>query len=98
MVSNYFQGFEAPVNMSKRVIAAIIEFVPISEDLKNIKVNSIQRTMIAALKRHSNHALPKTDLCSPDSDDTVSSDGSTSPIAAHDGGPLLLPTPERSIP
>jgi hypothetical protein len=98
MVSNYFQEFEALVNMSKIIIAAIIEFVPISEDLKNIKVNSIQRTMIAALKRHSSHALRETDLCSPDSDDTASSDSSTSPIAAHDDGPLLLPTQERSIP
>ena len=87
MVSNYFQWFEAQVNMSKRIIAAIIEFVPISEDIKNIKVNSIQRTMIVALKRHSSHALRETDLCSPGSADTASYDILANPIAVQDPDP-----------
>jgi len=54
--------------------------------------------MTAALNRHANHALKETDLCSQDSEGTVSSESSTSSPTARGPSPSILPTHERSIP
>jgi hypothetical protein len=73
-------------------------FVPVSEELQKITSNSIKRIMIAALQRHANHALKETDLCSQDSDGTVSSESSANLTVARGPCPSILPTHERSIP
>ena len=59
-------------------ISTSISFVPVSEEFQKIMSTSIKRIMIAALQRHANHALKETDLCSEDSEGTVSSESSTS--------------------